>query len=101
MPSRRQTLRRAQEVIDELDDRITSEQRRLLCMALQLEYDQDYTEEDAFIDSSSEEEEAEDEESTIVRVRTVINIARPPSIWYVLGPLILQALISTYALWLR
>ena len=54
MPTRRQTLRRAQEVIDELDDSITSEQRRLLCMALQLEYDEDYTEDDAFLDESSE-----------------------------------------------
>ena len=70
-------------------------------MALQLEYDQDYTEDDAFIDDDSEGEETDEGESTIVRVRTVINVTRPPSILYVLGPLVLQALISSYALWLR
>ena len=82
-------------VVDELDETLTSEQRRLLCAALQQEYDEDY--EASFVDSDSEAEE----ERQVLRVRTVINIARPPSLWYVLGPLILQALLSSFTLWIR
>ena len=73
-------------VVDELDDTLTSEQRRLLCLALQQEYDEDY--EPSFVDSDSEMEE----DQQMVRVRTIINVTRPP-ILYVVLPIVMQALV--------
>lgn len=81
-------------VVDELDDALTSEQRRLLCLALQQEYDDDY--ESSFIDSDSEVEE----EQQMVRVRTIINVTRPPLLYVVL-PIVMQALVSVSVIVLR
>ena len=95
MPSHRRIIRDAMSVVDELDDTLTSEQRRLLCLALQQEYDEDY--ESSFIDSDSEVEE---EERQMVRVRTIINITRPP-ILYVVLPIVMQALVAVSVMSLR
>lgn len=96
MVSRRQrSIRRAQEVVDDLGETLTSEQRRLLCRALQDQYEE---EDEEYIDDDSETSESE---GPSLRVRTIINVARPPSLGYVLGPLILQALISSFAIYLR
>ncbi len=81
-------------VVDELDDTLTSEQRRLLCLALQQEYDDDY--ESSFVDSDSEVEE----DQQMVRVRTIINVTRPP-ILYVVLPIVMQALVSVSVIVLR
>jgi len=88
MPSRRRIIRDAMGVVDELDDITTSEQRRLLCLALQQEYDEEYDE--SFIDTDSE---AEEEEEQVVRVRTIINVTRPPLLYVVL-PIVMQAIVS-------
>ena len=74
-------------VVDELDETLTSEQRRLLCLALQhqQEYDEDY---EPSFDSDSEAEEEQ-----TVRVRTIINVTRPPLLYVVL-PIVMQALVS-------
>lgn len=95
MPSRRRIIRDAMGVVDDLGDSLTSEQRRLLCLALQQEYDEDY--EPSFVDSDSEVEE---EERQMVRVRTVINVTRPP-ILYVVLPIVMQALVSVSVIVLR
>lgn len=95
MPSHRRIIRDAMGVVDELGDTLTSEQRRLLCLALQQEYDEDY--EPSFVDSDSEVEE---EEQQMVRVRTIINVTRPP-ILYVVLPIVMQALVSVSVIVLR
>jgi len=82
-------------VVDELDETLSSEQRRLLCLALQQEYDEDY--EPSFVDSDSEVEE---EERQMVRVRTIINITRPP-ILYVVLPIVIQTLVAVSVMSLR
>ncbi len=74
-------------VVDELDDTLTSEQRRLLCLALQQEYDQEHA--PSFVDSDSEVEE----DHQTVRVRTIINVTKPPLLYVVL-PIVMQALVS-------
>ena len=88
MPSRRRIIRDAMGVVDELDETLSSEQRRLLCLALQQEYDEEYDE--SFIDTDSE---AEEEEEQVVRVRTIINVTRPPLLYVVL-PIVMQAIVS-------
>lgn len=95
MPSRRRIIRDAMGVVDELDETLSSEQRRLLCLALQQEYDEDY--EPSFVDSDSEVEE---EERQMVRVRTIINITRPP-ILYVVLPIVIQTLVAVSVMSLR
>jgi len=82
-------------VVDELDETLSSEQRRLLCLALQQEYDEDY--EPSFVDSDSEVEE---EEHQMVRVRTIINITRPPLLYIVL-PIVMQTLVAVSVMSLR
>lgn len=82
-------------VVDELDETLSSEQRRLLCLALQQEYDEDY--EPSFVDSDSEVEE---EERQMVRVRTIINITRPPLLYIVL-PIVMQTLVAVSVMSLR
>ena len=82
-------------VVDELDETLSSEQRRLLCLALQQEYDEDY--EPSFVDSDSEVEE---EEHQMVRVRTIINITRPPLLYVVL-PIVMQTLVAVSVMSLR
>ena len=94
MPSHRRIIRDAMGVVDELDETLSSEQRRLLCLALQQEYDDDY--ESSFIDSDSEVEE----EQQMVRVRTIINVTRPP-ILYVVLPIVMQALVCVSVIVLR
>lgn len=94
MPSHRRIIRDAMSVVDELDETLSSEQRRLLCLALQQEYDDDY--ESSFIDSDSEVEE----EQQMVRVRTIINVTRPPLLYVVL-PIVMQALVSVSVIVLR
>ena len=94
MPSHRRIIRDAMGVVDELGDTLTSEQRRLLCLALQQEYDEDY--EPSFVDSDSEAEE----EHQMVRVRTIINVTRPPLLYVVL-PIVMQALVSVSVIVLR
>jgi len=95
MPSRRRIIRDAMGVVDELDETLSSEQRRLLCLALQQEYDEDY--EPSFVDSDSEVEE---EEHQMVRVRTIINITRPPLLYIVL-PIVMQTLVAVSVMSLR
>jgi len=95
MPSRRRIIRDAMGVVDELDETLSSEQRRLLCLALQQEYDEDY--EPSFVDSDSEVEE---EERQMVRVRTIINITRPPLLYVVL-PIVMQTLVAVSVMSLR
>ena len=94
MPSHRRIIRDAMGVVDELGDTLTSEQRRLLCLALQQEYDEDY--EPSFVDSDSEMEE----DQQMVRVRTIINVTRPP-ILYVVLPIVMQALVCVAVIVLR
>jgi len=95
MPSRRRIIRDAMGVVDEMDETLSSEQRRLLCLALQQEYDEDY--EPSFVDSDSEVEE---EERQMVRVRTIINITRPPLLYVVL-PIVMQTLVAVSVMSLR
>ena len=94
MPSRRRVIRDAMSVVDELDTVLSSEQRRLLCQALQQEYDEDYDSD--FID----DEESEEEEQRMVRVRTVVNVTRPPLIYIVL-PIVMQAFVSVLVITVR
>lgn len=96
MPSRAQRIiRDAQGVVDDLGEHLSSEQRRLLCRALQHQYDQD---DESFISDSTEDSVVE---GPVLRVRTIVNVQKPPSLWFVIGPLILQAMLSSFALWLR
>ena len=84
------------EVVDELGEQLNSEQRRLLSRGLQTVWDEDDA---SFIDDDSEA--SEEEVGNALRVRTVIHVARPPSLGYVMGPLLLQALLSSFAIFLR
>ena len=64
-------------------------------VSLQQEYDEAY--EPSFVGSDSE---AEEEERQVVRVRTIMNVTRPPLLYVVL-PIVMQAIVSVVVIVVR